>query len=124
MEFLKKQWNHLSNDDLEKAKHLSDEWRMHPLVADILLSRGFKTQKDIQSFLEPNLNNLIDPFQFRHMDLAVDLLQDAIVNNRRIIILGDYDVDGITATALVLDFLKACGAGKVDYFIPNRLKHG
>ncbi len=124
MEFLKKQWNHPSNDDLEKAKHLSDEWRMHPLVADILLSRGFKTQKDIQSFLEPSLNNLIDPFQFRHMNLAVELLQDAIVNNRRIIILGDYDVDGITATALVLDFLKACGAGKVDYFIPNRLKHG
>ena len=124
MEFLKKQWNHPSNDDLEKVKHLSDEWRMHPLVADILLSRGFKTQKDIQSFLEPSLNNLIDPFQFRHMDLAVELLQDAIVNNRSIIILGDYDVDGITATALVLDFLKACGAGKVDYFIPNRLKHG
>ena len=124
MEFLKKQWNHSSNDDLEKAKHLSDEWRMHPLVADILLSRGFKTQKDIQSFLEPSLNNLIDPFQFRHMNLAVELLQDAILNNRRIIILGDYDVDGITATALVLDFLKACGAGKLDYFIPNRLKHG
>ncbi len=124
MEFLKKQWNHPSNDDLEKAKHLSDEWRMHPLLADILLNRGFKTQKDIQSFLEPSLNNLIDPFQFRHMNLAVELLQDAIVNNRRIIILGDYDVDGITATALVLDFLKACGAGKVDYFIPNRLKHG
>ena len=124
MEFLKKQWNHPSNDDLEKAKHLSDEWRMHPLVADILLSRGFKTQKDIQSFLEPSLNNLIDPFQFRHMNLAVELLQDAILNNRRIIILGDYDVDGITATALVLDFLKACGAGKLDYFIPNRLKHG
>ena len=124
MEFLKKQWNHSSNDNLEKAKHLSDEWKMHPLVADILLSRGFKTQKDIQSFLEPSLNNLIDPFQFRHMNLAVELLQDAIVNNRRIIILGDYDVDGITATALVLDFLKACGAGKLDYFIPNRLKHG
>ncbi len=124
MEFLKKQWNHPSNDDLETAKHLSDEWRMHPLVADILISRGFKTQKDIQSFLEPSLNNLIDPFQFRHMNLAVELLQAAIVNNQRIIILGDYDVDGITATALVLDFLKACGAGKVDYFIPNRLKHG
>jgi len=124
LEFLKKQWNHPSNDDLEKAKHLSDEWRMHPLVADILLSRGFKTQKDIQSFLEPSLNNLIDPFQFRHMNLAVEMLQDAIVHNQRIIILGDYDVDGITATALVLDFLRACGAGKVDYFIPNRIKHG
>ena len=97
---------------------------MHPLGADILLSRGFNTQKDIQSFLEPSLNNLRDPFQLRHMRLAVELLQDAIVNDRQIIILGDYDVDGITATALVLDFLKACGAEKVDYFIPNRIKHG
>ena len=58
------------------------------------------------------------------MYLAVELLQDAIVNDQQIFILGDYDVDGITATALVLDFLKACGAEKVDYFIPNRLKHG
>ena len=124
MEFLKKQWYQSSNADSEKVQHLCDEWKMHPLVADILLSRGFKTQKDIQSFLEPSLNNLIDPFQFRHMNLAVEMLQDAIVHNQRIIILGDYDVDGITATALVLDFLKACGAGKVDYFIPNRLKHG
>jgi len=124
LELLKKQWYHLSNADSEKVKHLCDEWRMHPLVANILLSRGFKSKKDIQSFLEPNLNNLKDPFQLRHMYLAVELLQDAIVNDWQIFILGDYDVDGITATALVLDFLKACGAEKVDYFIPNRLKHG
>jgi len=58
------------------------------------------------------------------MYLAVELLQDAIVNDQQILILGDYDVDGITGTALVLDFLKSCGAEKVDYFIPNRLKHG
>ena len=124
MEFLKKQWNLSSNANSEKIKHLCNELRMHPLVAEILLNRGFKDQKDIQSFLEPNLNNLMDPYQLRHMNLAVELFQDAIVNNQQIIILGDYDVDGITATALVLDFLKACGAEKVDYFIPNRIKHG
>ena len=124
MEFLKKQWNHSSNADSEKVRLLCDEWEMHPLVADILLSRGFKTHKDIQSFLEPSLNNLRDPFHLRHMYLAVELLQDAIVNDQQIFILGDYDVDGITATGLVLDFLKACGSEKVDYFIPNRIKHG
>ena len=124
MEFLKKQWNYSPNADPEKVKRLCDECRLHPLLADILLSRGFKTQKDIQSFLEPSLKNLKDPFHLRHMYLAVELLQDAIVNNRNIIILGDYDVDGITATTLVLDFLNACGAEKVDFFIPNRLKHG
>jgi len=124
LELLKKKWNHSPNTDLGIVRRLCDECGLHPLVADILLSRGFKTQKDIQSFLEPSLKNLRDPFHLRHMYLAVELLQDAIVNNRHIIILGDYDVDGITATALVLDFLKACGAEKVDYFIPNRLKHG
>ena len=124
MEFLKKQWNLSSNANSEKIKHLSDELKMHPLVAEILLNRGFKDQNDIQSFLEPNLNNLMNPYQLRHMHLAVELFQDAIVNNQQIIILGDYDVDGITATALVLDFLKACGAEKIDYFIPNRIKHG
>jgi len=124
LKFLKKHWYQSSNADSEEVKRLCDEWKIHPLVADILLRRGFKTQKNIQSFLEPSLNNLRDPFQLRHMHLAVELLQDAIVNDRRIIILGDYDVDGITATALVMDFLMACGSEKVDYFIPNRLKHG
>ncbi len=113
MESLKKQWNHSSKADSEKVRRLSDEWRLHPLIADILLSRGFKTQKEIQSFLKPSLNNLRDPFQLRHMDSAVELLQDAIVKNQHIIILGDYDVDGITATALVMDFLKACGVENV-----------
>ena len=59
MEFLKKQWNLSSNANSEKIKHLSDELKMHPLVAEILLNRGFKDQNDIQSFLEPNLNNLM-----------------------------------------------------------------
>jgi len=124
LELLKKQWDHSSIADSGKVRRLCDEWGMHPLVVEILLSRGFKTHKDIQSFLEPNLNNLKDPFHLRHMYLAVELIQDSIVNDRQIFILGDYDVDGITATALVLDFLKACGVEKVDYFIPNRLKHG
>ena len=63
MAILNKHWNHATSADSEKVKHLSEELRMHPRVAEILLSRGFKNQKDIQSFLNPNLNNLIDPFQ-------------------------------------------------------------
>ena len=69
MELFKKKWNHSSNADPEKVRCLCDEWEMHPLVADILLNRGFKTHKDIQSFLEPSLNNIRDPFQLRHMHL-------------------------------------------------------
>ena len=124
MKLPQKKWNHSSNADSDEIKHLCGEWDMHPLVAGILLHRGFKTQEDIKSFLHPSLNNLRNPFQLRHMQQALELLQDAVVNDWQISILGDYDVDGITATALVLDFLKACGAEKVDFFIPNRLKHG
>jgi len=58
------------------------------------------------------------------MQEAVDLLQEAIVKNWRIVILGDYDVDGITATALMLEFLQKCGCLNLDFFIPNRIKHG
>ena len=121
LKFPKKKWNHSSNAYPEEVKHLCGEWDMHPIVVGILLHRGFKTQEDIKSFLCPSLNNLRDPFQLRYMQQAVELLQDAIVNNRHISILGDYDVDGITATTLVLDFLNACGTEKVDYFIPIRL---
>ena len=124
MESLKKQWNHSSSADSEKIRTICDEWGLHPIVADIILNRGFNTQKEIQSFLDPSLKNLRDPFQLRHMHLAVDLLLETIINDKKIIILGDYDVDGITATALLLDFLNDIGVKRVDYFIPNRLKHG
>ncbi len=124
LECLKKQWSHSLKADSDKVGILCDEWGTHPLVAEIILNRGFKNHNEIKSFLEPSLNDLKDPFHLRHMHLAVELLKDSIVNDRKIFILGDYDVDGITATALMLDFLKACGVVKVEYFIPNRLKHG
>ena len=94
LKFTQKIWNNSSNAYPEEVKHLCREWDMHPLVAGSLLHRGFKTQEDIKSFLCPSLKNLRDPFQLRHMHQAVELFQDAIVNNRHIIILGDYDVDG------------------------------
>ena len=90
MELLKKQWIHSSNADSEKVRSLCDEWSTHPIVADILLSRGLRTHNDIQSFLEPSLNNLKNPLHLRHMDLAVKLLQDSVVNNGQILIIGDY----------------------------------
>ena len=83
-----------------------------------------KQREEIKSFLLPSLNNLRDPYELRQMREAVDLLQDTIAKNLRIVILGDYDVDGITATALMLEFLHKCGKLNLDFFIPNRIKHG
>ncbi len=119
-----KQWYDSSEADPEQVKQLCREWNTNPYVAEILLRRGYKTREEIKSFLLPCLNNLRDPYELRHMREAVDLLQDTISKNRRIVILGDYDVDGITATALMLDFLSKCGKLDLDFFIPNRIKHG
>ena len=119
-----KQWFDSSTGDPEQVKRLCLEWKTNPQVAEILLRRGYKTREEIKSFLMPNLSNLRDPYELRQMREAVNLLQDAIVNNWRIVILGDYDVDGITATALILEFLQKCGNLNLDFFIPNRIKHG
>ena len=117
-------WHESPAMDPDEVKRLCREWEMHPRVAEILLRRGLKTNSEIKSFLQPSLNNLRDPYEFRMMQEAVDLLQEAIVKNWRIVILGDYDVDGITATALMLEFLQKCGCLNLDFFIPNRIKHG
>ena len=121
---IQKQWNDSSKADPDEVKHLCQEWEMHPLVAGILLRRGHETNEEIKSFLYPSLNNLCDPYELRQMHEAIELLKDTVVNNRRIVILGDYDVDGITATAIMLEFLRGSGAQNLDFFIPNRLKHG
>ena len=119
-----KQWYDSSTADPEQVKQLCREWNTNPYVAEILLRRGYKTHEEIKSFLLPSLNNLRDPYELRQMREAVDLLQDTIAKNLRIVILGDYDVDGITATALMLEFLSKCGKLDLDFFIPNRIKHG
>ena len=121
---LQKKWYESPAMDPDEVKQLCHEWEMHPRVAEILLRRGLKTNSEIKSFLQPSLNNLRDPYELRMMQEAVDLLQEAIVKNWRIVILGDYDVDGITATALMLEFLQKCGYLNLDFIIPNRIKHG
>ena len=124
MVMIQKQWNDSSKADPDEVKHLCQEWEMHPLVAEILLRRGHETNEEIKSFLYPSLNNLCDPYELRQMHEAIELLNDTLVNNRRIVILGDYDVDGITATAIMLEFLRGSGTQNLDFFIQNRLKHG
>ena len=119
-----KQWYESSTVDPEEVKQLCLEWNTNPYVAEILLRRGYKTREEVKSFLLPSLKNLRDPYELRQMREAVDLLQETIAKNWRIVILGDYDVDGITATALMLEFLQKCGCLNLDFFIPNRIKHG
>ena len=91
----------------------------HPLVAAVLLRRGLVGEARSQ-YLNPELSRLEDPRSLRHLDAAVRVLDEAVRSGRKIVVYGDYDVDGTTATALVVTYLRNIGAD-VGYFIPSRL---
>lgn len=108
----------------EATAALRESLGLHPLVADILVRRGVDSPEAAALFLQPSLEQLHDPFLFKGMQQAVETIADALRAGRRIVISGDYDVDGITATALLFHFLRACGCSNLEYFIPNRFHHG
>ena len=87
------------------AKELGDKIGMSPILADLLIQRGIKTESAAKRFFRPMLSELIDPFLMNDMDMAVDRLNDAMGRKERIMVYGDYDVDGCTAVALVYKFL-------------------
>lgn len=96
---------------------------LHPLVAAILATRGCSTAADIRSFLTPRLSEMIDPNLLLGMPSAVERLLLAHSNKETVCIYGDYDVDGITGTSLLVSFLRATGF-TCSYFIPNRFDDG
>ena len=96
---------------------------MSPIVADLLIGRGIKTESAAKRFFRPMMNELIDPFLMNDMDVAVDRLNDAMGRKERIMVYGDYDVDGCTAVALVYKFLQQFYSN-IEYYIPNREEEG
>ena len=91
--------------------------------ATLLANRGFTSSVDVQDFLEPNLNRLLDAFVMRDMDRATARIWKAIDERESILVYGDYDVDGITATSLLTAAIGRLG-GRVSYFIPDRIRDG
>ena len=110
---VQKQWLFAASADESICQSLSRETGLHLLVAGILYRRGYCTPDEVEIFLQPELHQLRDPFLLRHMQEAVKLVLPFLRENRCILILGDYDVDGITSTALLLSFLR--DAGSVSY---------
>jgi len=102
---------------------LAEKIGMSPILADLLIRRGIKTESAAKRFFRPMLNELIDPFLMNDMDMAVDRLNDAMGRKERIMVYGDYDVDGCTAVALVYKFLQQFYSN-IDYYIPNRYDEG
>ena len=107
----------------QAAKELADKIGMSPVLAELLLQRGIRTESAAKRFFRPMLNELIDPFLMNDMDVAVDRLNDAMGRKERIMVYGDYDVDGCTAVALVYKFLQQFYSN-IEYYIPDRYEEG
>jgi single-stranded-DNA-specific exonuclease len=102
---------------------LSDGTILDPFVQNLLSQRGICGEETIKTFLEPKLKNLPSPFLMKDMGLAVQIIEGALKKNNSILVWGDYDVDGTSATALLVQFFKSIGLS-ADYYIPNRLTEG
>ena len=118
-------WNYEPPTPEQKraAKELGEKIGMSPLLAQLLIRRGITTESAAKRFFRPQLADLINPFLMKDMDVAVDRLNDAMGRKERILVYGDYDVDGCTAVALVYKFLQQFYSN-IDYYIPDRYDEG
>jgi single-stranded-DNA-specific exonuclease len=118
-------WNYEppTPEQLLSANELAEKIGMSPIMACLLIKRGIKTESAAKRFFRPMLNELIDPFLMNDMDVAVDRLNDAMGRKERIMVYGDYDVDGCTAVALVYKFLQQFYSN-IEYYIPSRYEEG
>jgi len=105
------------------AGQLATRLRLSPLLAQCLVNRGFSEPEMIQNFLAPRLKNLADPFLLPDMQTAIDRLYRAREQRERVVIFGDYDVDGVTSTALLFEVLTRLGFA-VEFYLPNRMEEG
>ena len=104
-------------------EHLSDVLKIDELLASLLVQRGIKTYKEAKSFFRPELKDLHDPFLMMDMDKAVVRINSATKNKEKILVYGDYDVDGTTSVSLVYSFLNE-KYSNLDYYIPDRYSQG
>lgn len=111
-------------DEQNEIKHkLANELSISPVLAQLLIQRGILTFDDARSFFRPDLNDLHDPFLMKDMDKAVERLTKAMQSNEKILIYGDYDVDGTTSVSLVYRFLVRFYSN-LDFYIPDRYNEG
>ncbi|MGA6927540.1 MAG: single-stranded-DNA-specific exonuclease RecJ [Desulfosarcina sp.] len=119
---MQKQWQ-LLDPDPETVRSLARQLGCGDLIARLLAIRDVQSKVLADRFLSPSLADLTPPLELAGMDTAVRRIYRALVSEEKILVFGDYDADGITATALLVDFLRHCGA-RVVYAIPHRMRHG
>lgn len=122
---MKKRWVINTPPEETKIQELAKKINCHPVIANLLLQRGIESVEQAQAFFNPSLNMLHDPFLMKDMDKAVERLDRAIAADEKILIYGDYDVDGTTAVALLYKYLKnRCNTENLEYYIPDRYTEG
>ncbi len=120
---MEKRWTIKQPGDDAKVQQLAESLNINPVLANLLVQRGVTNFNEARAFFRPQLADLHDPFLMKDMQLAVDRIDQALANNERILIYGDYDVDGTTSVALVYSYLKAFHSN-LDFYIPNRYEEG
>ena len=116
-------WNIAPEPNPEKVTALSLALGIDRVLAQLLVQRGIETFEQARKFFRPSLEDLHDPFLMKDLDVAVERLHKAIVSGEKILVYGDYDVDGTTAVSLVYSFIKRYSAN-VDFYIPDRYDEG
>ncbi|MBQ2020746.1 MAG: single-stranded-DNA-specific exonuclease RecJ [Rikenellaceae bacterium] len=121
---LEKRWVVKSQGEAKAVADLVAGQRISPVLANLLVQRGIDTNEKASRFFNPRLEELHDPFLMKDMDRAVERIERAIKNREKIMVYGDYDVDGTTAVALVYTFLRRLGHDNLRFYIPDRYNEG
>ena len=119
---LEKRWTVQSADETKVAA-LHESLRVHPALCRLLVLRGIETYEEAKAFFRPSLDSLHDPFLMKGMANAINRITEAIASGEKILIYGDYDVDGTTSVAVVFSFFRTIYPN-LDYYIPNRYTEG
>lgn len=119
---MEKRWK-IIKADKEKVDALQDALKIHPILCELLVQRGLDTFEEAKRFFRPSLDDLHDPWLMKDMKKAVDRIDEAMAANQKILVFGDYDVDGTTSVATLYQFLKQLSSN-IDYYIPHRYKEG
>lgn len=118
-----KEWLYKESPEVPHKEALTDQLKIDPALTHLLIQRGIGTLEETRSFFRPSLSTLHDPFQMADMDKAISRLNEAIFNEEKILIYGDYDVDGTTSVALLYNFLHNFYE-HLDTYIPDRYVEG
>ncbi|MFI5188652.1 MAG: DHH family phosphoesterase, partial [Chitinophagales bacterium] len=119
---MQKRWTILKANQ-EKVNSLQDSLKIHPAICKILVQRGIETFEQAKKFFRPALTDLHDPWLMKDMNKAVDRIIIAIEKQEKILVFGDYDVDGTTSVACMYQFLCKVHSN-LDFYIPHRYREG